>query len=93
MDAPRSGWAEQDPIRWWQEVQATTAALCEEADFASDAVAAIGFTFQMHGLFLLDETHEALRSSVIWADSWTVDVVQEAFEALGRNWSQHTRYQ
>ncbi|MFB6272932.1 MAG: FGGY family carbohydrate kinase, partial [Salinibacter sp.] len=86
MDAPQSGWAEQPPAKWWNHVQAATDALRAEADFAPEAVEAIGLTYQMHGLVLLDENHEVLRPSIIWADSRAVDIGREAFEALGREW-------
>ncbi|MFB6278637.1 MAG: xylulokinase [Salinibacter sp.] len=86
MEAPRPGWAEQDPLRWWREVQAATAALREEADFDPDAVAAIGITYQMHGLVLLDADHKVLRPAIIWADGRAVDVGREAFETLGQEW-------
>jgi len=86
MDAPRPGWAEQRPERWWQEVQKVTSALQDNADFDPEAIAAIGLTYQMHGLVLLDEQYDVLRPSIIWADSRAVDLGQEAFEELGREW-------
>lgn len=86
IDAPRPGWAEQSPEDWWQHVQAATAALREEAEFESEDVAAIGLTYQMHGLVLVDEDHGALRPAIIWADSRAVDLGREAFEALGEDW-------
>jgi xylulokinase len=86
IDAPQPDWAEQSPERWWQEVQAATAALREEAEEALGSVEAIGLTYQMHGLVLVDEAHEPVRPAIIWADSRAVDVGQEAFDALGREW-------
>ncbi len=86
MEAPQPGWAEQPPGRWWHHVQRATDALHEKARFDPEAVAAVGLTYQMHGLVLLDENHEALRPSIIWCDSRAVDMGREAFEALGREW-------
>ncbi len=86
MEAPRSGWAEQPPGRWWHHVQAATEALREEARFDPEAVEAIGLTYQMHGLVLVDENHDVLRPSIIWCDSRAVDIGREAFEELGREW-------
>lgn len=86
IDAPQSGWAEQPPAQWWHHVRAATNALREKADFAPEAVEAVGLTYQMHGLVLLDESHEVLRPSIIWADSRAVELGREAFEALGREW-------
>lgn len=86
MDAPQSGWAEQPPARWWEHVQAATEALRADVDFDPEAIEAIGLTYQMHGLVLLDDNQEVLRPSIIWADSRAVDIGREAFEALGREW-------
>jgi len=86
MDAPQPGWAEQPPARWWEHVRSATEALRAEADFDPEAVEAIGLTYQMHGLVLLDEDHTVLRPSIIWSDSRAVDIGQEAFEALGQKW-------
>ena len=86
MEAPQPGWAEQPPSRWWHHVQAATAALRETADTDLETVAAVGLTYQMHGLVLLDAQGEVLRPSIIWCDSRAVDLGREAFEALGREW-------
>lgn len=86
IDAPQPGWAEQSPERWWQEVQAATEILHAEADADLQSVQAIGLTYQMHGLILLDENHEVLRPAIIWADSRAVDIGREAFDALGKDW-------
>ena len=86
MEAPRPGWAEQPPARWWRHIRAATDALrdTEGADLA--AVGAIGLTYQMHGLVLVDEKHEVLRPAIIWCDSRAVDLGRAAFDALGRDW-------
>jgi xylulokinase len=86
IDAPRPGWAEQAPENWWQQVQAATERLRADADVVPGDVAAIGLTYQMHGLVLLDDAHEVLRPAIIWADSRAVGLGQEAFEALGKDW-------
>jgi len=86
MEAPQPGWAEQPPRRWWRHVQAATDALRDRADTDLGVVEAIGLTYQMHGLVLLDAKHEVLRPAIIWCDSRAVDLGREAAEALGRDW-------
>ena len=54
MEAPRPGWAEQPPARWWRHMQAATDALRARPDADLQAVQAIGITYQMHGLVLVD---------------------------------------
>lgn len=83
IDAPRSGWAEQDPDMWWRYV-------CEginqiAAEHSMGDVRAIGITYQMHGLVCLDTQGRPLRKSVIWCDSRAVEIGAEALEALGRD--------
>lgn len=86
MEAPEPGWAEQPPSRWWRHIRAATEALRSQADFEPDEVEAIGLTYQMHGLVLMDEKYEVLRPSIIWCDSRAVDIGRAAFDALGREW-------
>jgi xylulokinase len=86
MEAPRPGWAEQPPERWWEHVQDATAALRDEVEFDPEAIRGLGLSYQMHGLVLVGEDHEVLRPAIIWADSRAVDIGRDAFEALGREW-------
>jgi xylulokinase len=86
MEAPEPGWAEQPPERWWHHIQAATDALHANVNFDPSAVGAIGLTYQMHGLVLVDASHQVLRPSIIWCDSRAVDIGREAFAALGPEW-------
>lgn len=83
IDAPQSGWAEQDPELWWHYV-------CEgirhmAAEHPMSDVRSIGITYQMHGLVCLDEAGCPLRRSIIWCDSRAVGLGAEAFDALDRD--------
>ncbi len=83
IDAPRTGWAEQDPEMWWHYV-------CEgirriAADHPMREVVSIGITYQMHGLTLLDRSGKPLRKAIIWCDSRAVGIGAEALEAIGRD--------
>lgn len=86
MQAPRAGWAEQDPELWWQEVQHATALLRKQHAFNGNAVAGIGIAYQMHGLVCVDEAQRVLRPSIIWCDSRAVETGDEAFAKLGHSW-------
>jgi xylulokinase len=86
MEAPQPGWAEQPPARWWRHIRAATDALRDAEGADLEAVGAIGLTYQMHGLVLVDEHNEVLRPSIIWCDSRAVDLGRKAFDALGRDW-------
>jgi xylulokinase len=83
MSAPKSGWAEQSPDMWWQEVQNATNILRGVFSFDKTDVGAIGISYQMHGLVLVDKNQNALRPSIIWCDSRAVEIGQKAFQDLG----------
>jgi xylulokinase len=84
IDAPRPGWAEQDPEIWWQNVIAAAAAIKAAAGKAYGAVRAIGISYQMHGLVLIDKTGKVLRPSIIWCDSRAVQQGEKAFQGIGQ---------
>lgn len=85
INSPRPGWAEQDPENWWLEVQQVTARLRSRFHFEPDSVAAIGISYQMHGLVLVDKDQRVLRPSIIWCDSRAVATGNEAFQKLGES--------
>ncbi len=80
--ALRSGWAEQDPRNWWRYLREATARVLEEAGHPA-GIAAIGISYQMHGLVCVDRGLEPLRPAIIWCDSRAVSYGQKAFEAIG----------
>ena len=83
MDVPQPGWAEQRPERWWQEIIHATQQLQSSYGFDPTQLAAIGITYQMHGLVLLDKDGHVLRPSIIWCDSRAVALGNQAFSELG----------
>ncbi len=85
MDVPQPGWAEQRPERWWQEIINATQKLQNGYGFEGDQVAAIGITYQMHGLVLVDKAGHVLRPAIIWCDSRAVELGNQAFRELGED--------
>ncbi|MEX0778190.1 MAG: FGGY family carbohydrate kinase [Balneolales bacterium] len=83
ISAPKPGWAEQNPEEWWESIKAVTAILNQKMPAALTEVKAIGITYQMHGLVLVDEQHQVLRPSIIWCDSRAAEIGQRACEELG----------
>ena len=61
--SPRSGWAEQDPDAWWGYMKVATAEVMGIAGASGKDVAAIGISYQMHGLVCVDK--EFFCSSVM----------------------------
>jgi xylulokinase len=83
IDAPRPGFAEQDPERWWLETAHAVAMLKQQHDFGREPLAGVGIAYQMHGLVAVDKDGSPVIPSIIWCDSRAVDTGERAFEALG----------
>lgn len=83
MLAERAGWAEQDPHVWWTHVVQATREVVRGARIDPAAIKAIGISYQMHGLVVLDASHRPLRPAIIWCDSRAVATGEEAFRSLG----------
>lgn len=79
----KTGWAEQNPEIWWENLKLATQVVLEEAAIQPEKVKAIGISYQMHGLVLVDEDQKAVRNAIIWCDSRAVPYGQKAFEEIG----------
>lgn len=82
----QAGWAEQEPEEWWKNLQLATKEVLESSDIKGEEVAAIGISYQMHGLVLVDKDQHLLRPSIIWSDSRAVSYGAEAFKDIGEDW-------
>jgi len=85
--APRPGWAEQDPETWWHHVIEALKTL-QAKKVSLGAVEAIGISYQMHGLVVVDRDLNPLRSSIIWCDSRAASYGERALGILGSGFCQ-----
>lgn len=81
--APKPGFAEQQPSLWWENACLASQAVIKKAGIDAGDVGAIGISYQMHGLVVVDKDLNVLRPSIIWCDSRAVEVGNAALEALG----------
>lgn len=79
----KNGWAEQDPLDWWNAVQATVRAVLSESGVDPSDVKGVGISGQMHGLVMLDENGDVLRRSIIWCDQRTAAECEELTQRVG----------
>ncbi|TNE69264.1 MAG: carbohydrate kinase [Bacteroidetes bacterium] len=86
IQAPQPGWAEQSPGDWWQHCGTAVRAVLQKTAVPADQVAAIGLSYQMHGLVTLDANGAVLRPAIIWCDSRAVELGEMAFQALGETY-------
>jgi xylulokinase len=83
IDAPHPGFAEQDPECWWQHVCSATQHLLQQTATNPARVRAIGISYQMHGLVLIDEDRAVVRPAIIWCDGRAVSSGQGLLELAG----------
>ena len=76
-----SGWAEQNPEDWWSYLTEVTKAI--HVDQYKGQIAAIGISYQMHGLVCIDKNKQVLRDAIIWCDSRAVPYGKAAEESMG----------
>lgn len=81
--AVHSGWAEQEPESWWENLKLATQVIMEESGVNAEEIKAIGISYQMHGLVCIDKYQRILRPAIIWCDSRAVPYGQKAFEEIG----------
>lgn len=83
ITAIKAGWAEQDPQMWWNNAKLSLQAIMQQTGAKGDDIAAIGISYQMHGLVCVDKNQQVLRPSIIWCDSRAVPYGERAFNELG----------
>lgn len=81
--AVKPGWAEQRPQQWWDCLKHATESILATAKIDPKEIKAIGISYQMHGLVLVDKNKEPLRPAIIWCDSRGVPYGEKAFNELG----------
>ena len=83
IQAVQADWAEQDPEMWWTHLCTATRRIIHENQIDAKKIAAVGISYQMHGLVLLDADKKVLRDSIIWCDSRAVGIGAQAAADLG----------
>lgn len=69
--SPQTGWAEQEPHDWWRATAEAVRSVLSRREVSANEIACIGFSGQMHGAVLLDESEKVLRPALIWCDQRT----------------------
>jgi xylulokinase len=79
----KPGYAEQDPMDWWHNVQLAILKCNASNNYDPKEIKAIGIAYQMHGLVIVDQAQNVLRNSIIWCDSRAVELGETAFQTMG----------
>lgn len=83
IEAPRPGWAEQDPEAWWRATCLAARQAMSGSGVAAADIAGIGYSGQMHGTVLVDGSGGALGKAIIWADGRSDAVAKRLNQEIG----------
>ncbi|HNX78249.1 MAG TPA: FGGY family carbohydrate kinase [Prolixibacteraceae bacterium] len=83
ISARVAGWAEQDPEGWWHHLKLALKEVLTVSGIDSGAIGAVGISYQMHGLVMVDKNHQVIRPSIIWCDSRAAGIGEAAFRSIG----------
>ena len=81
--AMHPGWAEQSPELWWEHTKQAILKCNATGNYNPKDIGAIGISYQMHGLVLVDKEQQVLRNSIIWCDGRAVPIGDTAFTDIG----------
>ena len=80
---PQPGWAEQDPLDWWNAAQTCIRRVLDASGVPADSVRALSLSGQMHGLVALDADDRPIRPAILWCDQRTGPQCEQVVDAVG----------
>lgn len=80
---PQNGYNEQDPEDWVLQTYKAIRIIVQENSISPEAIRAVSFSGQMHGLVALGAEHQALRNAILWNDTRAAEEVNEIHSDLG----------
>ena len=80
---PLPGWAEQDPLDWWQASAGAIRKAVKESGINAASVCGIGVSGQMHGSVFLDSEENVIRPCILWCDQRTAPQCEQIDEKVG----------
>lgn len=83
ITALKAGWAEQEPLQWWENLKLAISDVMAESKVDPKSIDSIGISYQMHGLVVVDKNQQVLRPSIIWCDSRAAVYGNKAFTEIG----------
>ena len=80
---PRPGWAEQDPVDWWEASTVAIRKVVKASGIDATSVSGIGLSGQMHGSVFLDSEKNVIRPCILWCDQRTAPQCKQITEKVG----------
>jgi xylulokinase len=81
--SPQIGWAEQRPEDWWRAAGLAIRKALAIGKLRGEQISCVGFSGQMHGAVMLDDSGEVVRPALIWCDVRTDMQCRELNEKIG----------
>src|SRR5215475_4594037 len=81
--SPKIGWAEQHPEDWWRAAGIAVRKALAEGNLHPQQISCVGFSGQMHGAVMLDESGKVVRPALIWCDVRTDPQCAELNRKIG----------
>lgn len=82
VSIPKIGYSEQEPELWWKAALACLSRLREKHGGVFEAVSAVGFSGQMHGLVMTDRNGRPVRPAILWQDQRSEEECLELAELI-----------
>jgi xylulokinase len=76
IQVPQPGFAEQDPLDWWNAFVNCCQQLKADYPEAFEQIAGIGICGQMHSQVYLDQHDQILRPAISWMDQRTASIAE-----------------
>lgn len=76
-DSPVQGYAEQDPLVWWEACTITIINAVRKAGIDPADIRGIGFSGQMHGVVTLDRDYQVIRPAILHCDARSGEQVEQ----------------
>lgn len=80
---PKEGYAEQEPLTWWEETRKVILKLKDRHKEAFKNIEAVGFSGQMHGIVLTDDKGSPLRPAILWLDQRSKKELKQIQKEIG----------
>jgi xylulokinase len=81
---PRPGWAEQNPMDWWQATSKGIKKILSSSKINGNQILCIGLTGQMHGSVFLDSHNKIIYPAILWCDQRTRKECEEINNLIGK---------
>jgi len=74
---PKPGYAEQDPLEWWEAVAKTTRDVLQNNSLKPEKIVGLTFSSQVQSLIPVDTTGKPLTPAMTWLDVRSADILHK----------------